>query len=142
MADAAGRHVHCPAKFFAASNLIPSWIRFPARNFPFPSTFNFTTNFPFPTATNTLPSVSLPFVAFNYLGQLTADGQTVAGADEYIPIAKGSVIYAAYPGTKVLSIQFARRGGNPPGNSTNSSYNIVHIDRLTGRAVLEYQKLQ
>ena len=30
----------------------------------------------------------------------------------------------------------------PPGNSTNSSYNIVHIDRLTGRAVLEFQKVQ
>jgi hypothetical protein len=29
----------------------------------------------------------------------------------------------------------------PPGNSTNSSYNIVHIDRLTGRAILEYQKM-
>jgi len=30
----------------------------------------------------------------------------------------------------------------PPGNSTNSSYNLIHIDRLTGRAVLEFQKLQ
>jgi len=30
---------------------------------------------------------------------------------------------------------------NPPGNSTNSSYNIVHIDRLTGRAVLKFHKM-
>jgi hypothetical protein len=30
----------------------------------------------------------------------------------------------------------------PPGNSTNSMYNIVHIDRLTGRATLEYQRVQ
>jgi len=30
----------------------------------------------------------------------------------------------------------------PPGNSTNSSYNIVHIDKVTGRAVLEFQKVQ
>jgi hypothetical protein len=30
----------------------------------------------------------------------------------------------------------------PPGNSANISYNIVHIDRLTGRAVLEYHKMQ
>ena len=31
---------------------------------------------------------------------------------------------------------------NPPGNSTNSSYNIIHIDALTGRAVLEYEHVQ
>jgi hypothetical protein len=30
----------------------------------------------------------------------------------------------------------------PPGNSTNSSYNIVHIDKVTGRAVLEFQKIK
>jgi hypothetical protein len=30
----------------------------------------------------------------------------------------------------------------PPGNSAGSSYNIVHIDRLTGRAMLEFQKVQ
>jgi hypothetical protein len=30
----------------------------------------------------------------------------------------------------------------PPGNSTGSSYNIVHIDRLTSRAMLEFQKVQ
>ncbi|MEI9963167.1 MAG: hypothetical protein WDM76_19255 [Limisphaerales bacterium] len=30
---------------------------------------------------------------------------------------------------------------NPPGNSTNA-YNIVRIDRLTGRATLEFQKVQ
>ena len=29
----------------------------------------------------------------------------------------------------------------PPGNSTNIAYNIVHIDWLTGRAVLEYHKM-
>jgi hypothetical protein len=28
---------------------------------------------------------------------------------------------------------------SPPGNSTNVSYNIIHIDRLTGRARLERQ---
>jgi Tfp pilus assembly protein FimT len=124
---------------FCASNTIVDQIS--GAQFPI-SMFNYTTNIPLPTATNTLPSVSLPFVAFNYLGQLTADGQTVAGADEYIPIAKGSVIYAAYPGTKVYQFNSPDVAENPPGNSTNSSYNIVHIDRLTGRAVLEYQKLQ
>jgi type II secretory pathway pseudopilin PulG len=94
---------------------------------------------PFPTATNT--SLVFPYVAFNYLGQLTVDGQTVAGRDEYIPIAKGSVIYAADPVTKRFQFNSPDVAENPPGNSTNSSYNIVHIERLTGRAVLEYQKM-
>ena len=29
----------------------------------------------------------------------------------------------------------------PSGNSAGSAYNIVHIDRLTGRAMLEFQKV-
>ena len=29
----------------------------------------------------------------------------------------------------------------PAGNSTNISYNVVHVDALTGRAVLEYHKI-
>jgi prepilin-type N-terminal cleavage/methylation domain-containing protein len=101
----------------------------------------FATNaIPFPTATNTL--LIFPCLAFNYLGQLTVDGQTVAGRDEYIPIAKGSVIYAKDSATKTFQFNSPDVLENPPGNSINSSYNIVHIDRLTGRAVLEFQKMQ
>ena len=100
----------------------------------------FATNaIPFPTATNTL--LIFPCLAFNYLGQLTVDGQTPAGRDEYIPIAKGSVIYAKDSATKRFQFNSPDVLENPPGNSTNSSYNIVHIDRLTGRAVLEFQKM-
>jgi type II secretory pathway pseudopilin PulG len=105
-----------------------------------------TTAIPFPTATNT--TVIFPCLAFNYLGQLTTDGQTVAVRDEYIPIAKGSVLPATDPATKTFLLPIPPIPGSPevaempPGNSTNSSYNIVHIDRLTGRAVLEYQKMQ
>jgi len=108
--------------------------------------YGFATNaIPFPTATNT--SLIFPCLAFNYLGQLTVDGQTVAGRDEYIPIAKGSVLVVKDPVTKAFLLPIPPDPGspdvaeNPPGNSTNSSYNIVHIDRLTGRAVLEYQKM-
>jgi prepilin-type N-terminal cleavage/methylation domain-containing protein len=104
------------------------------------STFNYTTTIPFPTETST-NGPSLPYIAFNYLGQLTVDGQTVAGQDEYIPIAKGSVLVARDPFTKAFQFNPPDVAENPPGNSTNS-YNIVHIDRLTGRAVLEYQKVQ
>jgi prepilin-type N-terminal cleavage/methylation domain-containing protein len=86
----------------------------------------------------------MPCIAFNYLGQLTTDGEDIAPRDEYIPLAQGSVIPAMDPATK----RYIVNGGspavyeNPPGNSTNSAYNIIHIDRLTGRAILEYQKVQ
>ena len=87
-------------KFYTTNTIWDNTV-IPPVSYPI-SIFNYTTNIPFPTATNAAPSpVSLPFIAFNYLGQLTADGQTVAGADEYIPIAKGSVIYAADAGTKM-----------------------------------------
>ncbi len=105
------------------------------------ATFNYTNSIPFPTGTST-NGPSLPYIAFNYMGQLTFDEQNIAPRDEYIPIAKGSVIYASYPGTKLYQFNPADVAENPPGNSINSSYNIVHIERLTGRAVLEYQKLQ
>ena len=101
--------------------------------------YGFATNaMPFPTATNT--SLIFPCLAFNYLGQLTVDGQTVAVRDEYIPIAKGSVLYARDTVTKAFQFNPPDASEMPPGNSTNS-YNIVHIDRLTGRAVLEFQKM-
>ena len=103
--------------------------------------YGFATNatFPFPTET-AVPWIQLPYIAFNYLGQLTVDGQTVAGQDQYIPIAKGSVLFARDTVTKAFQLNPPDVAETPPGNSTNS-YNIVHIDRLTGRAVLEYQKV-
>ena len=105
--------------------------------------FNTNQTFPFPTARCQRGGSSLPWIAFNYLGQLT-DGRAEwpGRQDEYIPIAKGSVLYARDPVTKAFLFNSPDVLEIPPGNSTNSSYNIVHIDRLTGRAVLEYQKMQ
>jgi type II secretory pathway pseudopilin PulG len=103
--------------------------------------FNTNATFPFPTE-NATPWIPLPWIAFNYLGQLTAaNGVDVSGSDEYIPIAKGSVLFARDPATKTFQFNPPDASEMPPGNSTNSSYNIVHIDRLTGRAILEYQKM-
>jgi type II secretory pathway pseudopilin PulG len=102
--------------------------------------FNTNATIPFPTE-NAAPWIPLPWIAFNYLGQLTVDGQTPAGLDEYIPIAKGSVLFARDPVTKTFQFNPPDASENPPGNSANSSYNIVHIERLTGRAVLEFQKM-
>jgi hypothetical protein len=101
--------------------------------------YGFATNatFPFPTETS-VPWIQLPYIAFDYSGQLVS-GQDPSG--EYIPIAKGSVLFARDSFTKAFQFNPPDVAENPPGNSINS-YNIVHIDRLTGRAVLEYQKVQ
>jgi prepilin-type N-terminal cleavage/methylation domain-containing protein len=113
--------------------------------------FNTATNIPFPSekGTNSYTArIVLPYVAFNYLGQLTFDGQTMADRDEHIPLSQGSVLPLTAPGTKALQLLgppavFGTPDvkEDPPGNSTNISYNIIHIDRLTGRAVLEYHKM-
>ena len=107
--------------------------------------FNYMNIFPFPTETSPVPQnniLYLPYIAFNYLGQLTFDGQNIADRDEYIPLAKGSISLARDIATKALQLDTPDVMEMPPGNSTNSSYNIVHIDKVTGRAVLEFQKLR
>jgi prepilin-type N-terminal cleavage/methylation domain-containing protein len=103
------------------------------------NSFNTSTNFPFPAATNAA-GIWLPFIAFNYLGQLTVDGLNVAPQDEYIPLAQGYVTYAADV-NKALQFAAPDATENPLGNSTNSMFSIVHIDRLTGRAVQLRQQL-
>jgi prepilin-type N-terminal cleavage/methylation domain-containing protein len=116
--------------------------------------FNVTNTIPFPTETNTVPPSPaandlpyLPYIAFNYLGQLTVDGVNASSRDEFIPLAHGIVSPMYDPATRkyVLNlpppapqIQVAEI---PPGNSTNLSYNIVHVDALTGRAVLEFHNV-
>ena len=105
------------------------------------SSFNYTNLFPLPTATNYNNSVWLPYIAFNYLGQLTVDGLNVAPQDEYIPLAQGFVTYAANA-SKALSFAAPDATENPLGNSTNSMFDLVHIDRLTGRAEQLQQKVQ
>jgi prepilin-type N-terminal cleavage/methylation domain-containing protein len=132
---------------FQASNSPPFYISAYDPNIQI---FGFSTasNIPFPTEDSQLSSaLSLPYIAFNYLGQLTFDGQTLARRDEYIPLAQGSVLPAIDVATKALVIKLAPAGSpsfseTPPGNSTSSMYNIIHIDRLTGRATLEYQRVK
>ena len=109
--------------------------------------FNYTNLFPFPTETNFNYSSgvlvpSLPYIAFNYLGQLSDAGGNLAQNDEYLPLAQGTVGYAADPSTKALQWSVPDVSENPPGNSTNSMFTLVHIDRLTGRAGVLQQKVQ
>jgi prepilin-type N-terminal cleavage/methylation domain-containing protein len=96
-----------------------------------------TAQIPFPTEGIAVPPAFLPrvpYVAFNYLGRL------VSGQDEYIPLARGSVL-PARDANKVLQFNPPSVSESPPGNST-SAFNIVKIDWLTGRAVLLYPKVQ
>jgi len=112
--------------------------------------FNYTNTIPFPTVSNTYaPPVYIPpyvpYIAFNYLGQLTVDGVNPSYQDEYIPLAQGTAGYGIDPATK--SPVLSQVGTNvitetPPGNSTNSMFNLVHIDALTGRSRLEFQQVQ
>ena len=127
---------------FAGTNTIVDQIT--GASYPI-AQFSYTNTFPFPTETAT-NGVSLPYIAFNYLGQLTTEQVTPAPLtqDEYIPLAHGSVMPAIKPNTKELQIGAGDSPDIlevPPGNSTNISYNIVHISWLTGRAVLEHHKL-
>lgn len=96
--------------------------------------FDYTNTIPFPTETSG-SGIFLPYIAFNYLGQL------ISARDQDIPLAHGSIIPAMNPNTRALQLASPSIEEIPPGNSTNA-YNIVHIDRLTGRATLEYPKIQ
>jgi len=104
--------------------------------------FNLTNNIPFPSADARLyaPTFApVPYIAFNYLGQLTDDGINPSGRDEFIPLARG-VISHATDVNKVPLAQAPAVAEQPPGNSTNA-FNLVHIDWLTGRARLEHQEI-
>jgi len=96
-------------------------------------------NVPFPTADS--PSVVLPCIAFNYLGQLTTDGQNPASQHEYIPLARGTVA-PAMDASKVLQFGSPFFQEIPPGNSASSAFDMVDVDPLTGRATLKFQKVQ
>jgi len=108
--------------------------------------FNVTSIFPFPAlAFPALPPVSLPYIAFNYLGQLTVDGVNPSFVDEYIPLAQGSVNYSVNYTNKTPQMFLVGPADiveKPPGNSTNTMFTLVHIDALTGRSRLEFQHVQ
>jgi len=107
---------------------------FPVRPFPV------TNNIPFPSEMtalypNAAPYVALPYIAFNYLGQL------VSGRDEVIPLGRGNLSFgkdAAKNPTKRLPTLVEA----PPGNTTNSSFNLIYIDWLTGRGRVERQEVR
>ena len=125
---------------FAPRTVLPNLIIY-TNGSPLPAfqvyAFNTTTNIPFPTETNApaagpQPYVALPYIAFNYLGQLTS------GQNELIPLVQGNVYFARPLGQQPPSVI-----EKPPGNGTNAvTYNVVSIDSLTGRARVERLQVQ
>lgn len=102
-------------------------------------------NIPFPTAdvlTNSNPPSSyptVPYIAFNYLGQLTPGDGSLLPYDEFVPLAYGSLMPSKDPNSKAYVKGLPNATEAPAGNSTNISYNLIHIDRITGRARVERQ---
>jgi prepilin-type N-terminal cleavage/methylation domain-containing protein len=98
---------------------------------------------PFPTADiDVTHHLYMPYIAFNYLGQLTTNGVDAAIAHEYIPLARGSVLPAIDPATGAFQLTgMPSVMENPSGNSTKA-YNIIDIDPLTGRVTLQQPKVK
>jgi hypothetical protein len=105
--------------------------------------FSVTDSIPFPSEGAYAPGAKypwLPFIAFNHLGQLTADGVNIASEDEFIPVARGSVSYARNAAQEIIQ-GTPTLTENPPGNSTNN-FLLVRIEKLTGRARVEKQEFR
>jgi len=109
--------------------------------------FSTNVNIPFPSEqtpprAGNRPWTSLPYIAFNYLGQL-GEGETVWSRDEMIPLAKGSVVYPRDPATHTnIPPALPQALEVPRGNSTTNSFNLIYIDRLTGRTHVKRQEVR
>ena len=114
-------------------------------NTPF-KIYGFITNaVPFPVETNsTNPALFLlmPCLIFDSFGHLVDQSRQILSQHEYIPLAQGSVYPAMDGNTKTYQLSSPSVTEIPAGNSTNISANIIDIDPLTGRAVLQYYKIQ
>lgn len=90
---------------------------------------------PFPNETNTAFTPDLPVLAFDAQGRLTS------GVDEFIPLARGSILDPVKDPTGYYPYQAADVVETPPGNST-SNPNLIHINWLTGRSRTQRPELQ
>jgi prepilin-type N-terminal cleavage/methylation domain-containing protein len=103
--------------------------------------FTYASFFPFPTENAPANLARLPYIAFNYLGQLTPGDGSLLDRDEYIPLAHGSVSPAINTVTRAPQFGDPSVMEKPDGNSLNT-FNLIHIDRFTGRARLERQEIR
>ena len=113
----------------------------------FISAFRMLAGVPIPTIANGITNVPVPYVAFNARGQLvysatgTARGPfELATEDAIIPLARGS-IFLARTTAQALAWDKPDVLEKPPGNSVEN-YNLIIIDKLTGRARIESPQIQ
>jgi hypothetical protein len=101
--------------------------------------FDYTTatnGLPFPSAEGNPNYIGLPYIAFDYRGQLESQ------RDEFIPLARGTVDAQLDGAGNPLTVNTLNDvQESPPGNSMES-FSLVHIDWLTGRARLRQRELQ
>ena len=111
--------------------------------------FNFTNNIPFPLE-QTAPAaivngikrwVTLPYIAFNGMGQLVDGSGSPQVQPEFIPITEGNVSFPRDPATKAALPQPLALREVPAGNTTNN-FNLVYVDQMTGRGRIEHLKVQ
>jgi prepilin-type N-terminal cleavage/methylation domain-containing protein len=74
--------------------------------------------------------VRLPYIAFDYMGRLASNQGGGQGA--VLPITRGSAIFA-HDANKRPTLGLPSFSEQPVGNTTNG-YNLVYVDRITGRA--------
>jgi prepilin-type N-terminal cleavage/methylation domain-containing protein len=106
-----------------------------------------TNSVPFPVETNPSPAaanlfLNMPCLMFDSFGHLVDQNGQVFTRHEYIPLARGSIAPAVNPNTKAYQLSSPSVLEVPAGNSTNISANIIDIDPLTGRAILQFYKIQ
>jgi prepilin-type N-terminal cleavage/methylation domain-containing protein len=76
------------------------------------------------------PYITLPYIAFDYMGRLaSSQGQ---GQGAILPISRGTIVFARDQ-NKVPRIGPPSINETPVGNVTNG-YNLVYVDNITGRA--------
>jgi len=121
------------------------------------SIFGFHTNNNFPFPLDTTPPLivngrktwtPLPYIGFNYLGQIVTNDfntPTVVNttlANEYIPIAKGGLLFSRDVNKNPLDLP-PRIAETPYPNAwASNTFNIVSIDWLTGRARAVHLEVQ
>jgi type II secretory pathway pseudopilin PulG len=76
------------------------------------------------------PYVALPYIAFDYMGRLASNQGGGQGA--ILPITRGNAVFAHDPNKRPI-LGLPSFSEQPMGNTTNG-YNLVYVDRITGRA--------
>lgn len=130
-----------PQKFFTVTPTIGITTQ-DGMNIPY-LPFKRTARVPFPLSEAGTPNtvnIEVPYMAFNYLGQLVTDQDVPTGLNEAIPLATGA-IGVSRDAAGQASQNLPTFNESPPGNSTNS-YHIIVIDWLTGRARVERQEVR